>query len=48
MKKRIVAKRVVPKKPPKRYRHDWSFQSHNDFRDGEYHVCTKCGAVKFR
>lgn len=29
-------------------RHDWSFESHNDFRDGEYYVCRKCGAIKFR
>jgi hypothetical protein len=36
------------KKPKKKYcRHDWIFESHWDFRDGEYYVCSKCGKVKF-
>lgn len=27
--------------------HSWIFESHNDFRDGEYYTCSKCGKVKF-
>ena len=28
-------------------RHAWRWESHNDYRDGEYYTCTKCGKVKF-
>jgi len=36
------------KKKQKRCRHSWEFESHNDFRDGEFYVCRKCGKVKFK
>jgi hypothetical protein len=34
-------------KTPKRCKHVWVWTSHNDFRDGEYSTCKKCGRTKF-
>lgn len=31
----------------KRCRHIYELRSHNNFKDGEYWVCKKCGLVKF-
>lgn len=36
------------KKTPTRCRHVWVFETHSDFRDGTYSVCSKCGATKFQ
>lgn len=43
----LKCKKLKEKKKKPYCRHNWVFESHLDFRDGEFYTCSKCHKVKF-